>query len=211
MAGGGLFDRGQYQMGSLPSRHIMEKDQKAHGTLRLRSVAASATDTEAELKRLKRELELREAGKAAAVDVVPPRAVMDDVKAKAAAFADEDASDSSSSSSALEEGESDKEDDDDEEEELKRELAKIKEEREAAERAAAEAAGSNPLLNTAVRKRWDDDVIFRNQAKDEPRVEKRFINDTIRSECVFSLLSSVALPRMTTNESPGPSSSFHKA
>ena len=32
--------------------------------------------------------------------------------------------------------------------------------------------------------RWDDDVVFKNCAKgvDEARKEKRFINDTLRSE-----------------------------
>ncbi|CAI7853479.1 unnamed protein product [Closterium sp. NIES-54] len=37
---------------------------------------------------------------------------------------------------------------------------------------------SHALLCT----RWDDDVVFRNQAKDEQKPTKRFINDTIRSD-----------------------------
>ncbi len=46
---------------------------------------------------------------------------------------------------------------------------------------------SNPLLAptgaaAAVKRRWDDDVVFKNQAKDEKKLEKRFINDTIRSD-----------------------------
>ncbi|CDQ95513.1 unnamed protein product, partial [Oncorhynchus mykiss] len=60
----------------------------------------------------------------------------------------------------------------------------------------------NPLLNLAgqqqqqqqqivptpsafsVKRRWDDDVVFKNCAKgvDEARREKRFVNDTLRSE-----------------------------
>ncbi|KAI1903166.1 hypothetical protein AGOR_G00024410 [Albula goreensis] len=57
----------------------------------------------------------------------------------------------------------------------------------------------NPLLNLAgqpphqtaqsqasftVKRRWDDDVVFKNCAKgvDESRKEKRFVNDTLRSE-----------------------------
>ncbi|XP_076135061.1 protein CWC15 homolog [Alosa pseudoharengus] len=57
----------------------------------------------------------------------------------------------------------------------------------------------NPLLNLAgqqqqqpvpipasfqVKRRWDDDVVFKNCAKgvDEARKEKRFVNDTLRSE-----------------------------
>ncbi|KAB5521252.1 hypothetical protein DKX38_025571 [Salix brachista] len=42
----------------------------------------------------------------------------------------------------------------------------------------------NPLLNNAttfnVKRRWDDDVVFKNQARGESKTPKRFINDTIR-------------------------------
>lgn len=49
----------------------------------------------------------------------------------------------------------------------------------------------NPLLGGAaaaaggamgVKRRWDDDVVFRNQARNEPEVKKRFINDTTRND-----------------------------
>ena len=100
-------------------------------------------------------------------------------------------------------------DDDDEDDtaELLRELEKIKRERaeekerqerlqheeEEKEREAQVAAG-NPLLNMpdaslsapkdfSVKRRWDDDVVFKNQARgmdDKPK--KRFINDTLRSD-----------------------------
>ncbi|CAB5378795.1 Cwf15/Cwc15 cell cycle control protein [Rhizophagus irregularis] len=48
-----------------------------------------------------------------------------------------------------------------------------------------EALTGNPLLNKdfSVKRRWDDDVIFKNQARgvdDKPK--KRFINDTLRSD-----------------------------
>jgi protein CWC15 len=33
-----------------------------------------------------------------------------------------------------------------------------------------------------VKRRWDDDVVFKNQARDEPQPKKRFINDAIRSD-----------------------------
>ena len=33
-----------------------------------------------------------------------------------------------------------------------------------------------------IKRRWNDDVVFRNQARDEPEHKKRFINDTIRSD-----------------------------
>lgn len=30
--------------------------------------------------------------------------------------------------------------------------------------------------------RWDDDVVFKNQARGETKAPKRFINDTIRND-----------------------------
>ena len=33
-----------------------------------------------------------------------------------------------------------------------------------------------------VKRRWDDDVVFKNQARTEPKHAKRFINDTVRSD-----------------------------
>lgn len=48
--------------------------------------------------------------------------------------------------------------------------------------------GGNPLLTGKpsefkVKKRWDDDVVFKNCSREEPdRKEKPFINDTLRSE-----------------------------
>ena len=112
--------------------------------------------------------------------------------------ADVDASDDSD--------DSDSEDDDDDEAELLAELARIKKEREeeAARRAAEEAAAAevadrrevaagNPLLqdklavsdggnNFALKRRWDDDVVFKNQARNEPKQTRRFVNDTLRSD-----------------------------
>ncbi|KAI4818533.1 Cwf15/Cwc15 cell cycle control protein, partial [Aureobasidium sp. EXF-8845] len=94
---------------------------------------------------------------------------------------------------------SDDEDDDDDEAELMRELAKIKAERaEAAAREAAEQAAKeeeqqmrdiatgNPLLNKGaydVKRRWDDDVVFKNQARGtEDKRGKEFVNDLLRSD-----------------------------
>lgn len=95
---------------------------------------------------------------------------------------------------------------DDEEAELLAELERIKKERaeEAAKKTAQEAAeveeaeraelmGGNPLLagklsaagggaSFALKRRWDEDVVFRNQARGEPKQQRRFINDTIRSD-----------------------------
>ena len=103
-------------------------------------------------------------------------------------------------------------DDDDDEAALQAELAKIRAERaeakqlaEAIQAAQEEsqledaAAFGNPLLNSTtssaagnatttaitggrLKRRWNDDVVFRNQAKSEPAPKKRFINDTVRND-----------------------------
>ena len=64
-------------------------------------------------------------------------------------------------------------------------------ERDALEKAEALASG-NPLLDLkdasggddafVAKRRWDDDVVFKNQTRGEPRAKKRFVNDTIRSD-----------------------------
>lgn len=97
--------------------------------------------------------------------------------------------------------EDDSDDDEDETAELQRELEKIKRERaekreqEEREKAAEEEAArehdialGNPLLNPKsdfnVKRRWDDDVIFKNQARgtDEKGKKKEFVNDLLRSD-----------------------------
>ena len=113
-----------------------------------------------------------------------------------------DADSASDSGSGSDEESSEDEDSEDEQAELMRELAKIK--RERAEKAAAEAAEEarkeeeqkefdiargNPLLNPAdynVKRRWDDDVVFKNQARGTSEKEKgkgkEFVNDLLRSD-----------------------------
>ncbi|RPB24002.1 Cwf15/Cwc15 cell cycle control protein [Terfezia boudieri ATCC MYA-4762] len=94
----------------------------------------------------------------------------------------------------------DDDDSEDDEEILLRELEKIKKERadqrerQEREKAVAEEAKrevdiarGNPLLNSnafAVKRRWDDDVIFKNQARgtDERGIKKEFVNDLLRSD-----------------------------
>ncbi|KAG0051055.1 hypothetical protein BGZ83_004133 [Gryganskiella cystojenkinii] len=118
---------------------------------------------------------------------------------------DSDNSDSDKSGDDSDSDESDSDDDEDDTAELLRELEKIKRERaeekerqeriqhEEEEKAReAEVAAGNPLLpmpeaglpkDFSVKRRWDDDVIFKNQARgmdDKPK--KRFINDTLRSD-----------------------------
>lgn len=48
-------------------------------------------------------------------------------------------------------------------------------------------SSGNPLLaggdvSFSVKRRWDEDCVFKNQARGEPKQQKRFINDTIRSD-----------------------------
>eukprot|EP00587_Corethron_hystrix_P007278 CAMPEP_0113313240 /NCGR_PEP_ID=MMETSP0010_2-20120614/9740_1 /TAXON_ID=216773 ORGANISM="Corethron hystrix, Strain 308" /NCGR_SAMPLE_ID=MMETSP0010_2 /ASSEMBLY_ACC=CAM_ASM_000155 /LENGTH=256 /DNA_ID=CAMNT_0000169207 /DNA_START=117 /DNA_END=888 /DNA_ORIENTATION=- /assembly_acc=CAM_ASM_000155 len=98
----------------------------------------------------------------------------------------------------------DDDDDDDDEVALQAELLKIRREREesaarkAAEEAAEEAARmeeiavtGNPLLAGAggnvgksSKRRWNEDTVFRNQARDAPsgQHKKRFVNDTVRND-----------------------------
>ncbi|XP_021754607.1 spliceosome-associated protein CWC15 homolog, partial [Chenopodium quinoa] len=92
-------------------------------------------------------------------------------------------------------------DDEDETEALLAELEQIKKERakekmrkdrqqqeEELKNKEAELMRGNPLINVNapsnfnVKRRWDDDVVFKNQARGETKAIKRFINDTIRSD-----------------------------
>ncbi|CUS14228.1 unnamed protein product [Tuber aestivum] len=115
---------------------------------------------------------------------------------------DIDADSDGGSDSDSSEEDSDDEDEEDETAELLRELEKIKKERaeqrerEERERAAEEQekkefdiARGNPLLNPSatdfkLKRRWDDDVIFKNQARgtDDKNKRKEFVNDLLRSD-----------------------------
>ncbi|XWS27694.1 hypothetical protein CRYUN_Cryun25bG0003200 [Craigia yunnanensis] len=50
----------------------------------------------------------------------------------------------------------------------------------------AELLRGNPLINNptsfGVKRRWDDDVVFKNQVGGQTKAQKRFINDTIRND-----------------------------
>mmetsp|Transcript_6238 Transcript_6238/g.6517 ORF Transcript_6238/g.6517 Transcript_6238/m.6517 type:complete len:236 (+) Transcript_6238:50-757(+) len=122
---------------------------------------------------------------------------------------DYDERDDEFDSSSDEESDEDDDDDEDDELELQRELEKIKAERalaqakkEEEERAIEEALTKesalrgNPLLNLGgnsntdekLKRKWNDDVVFRNQTRTEPEQKKRFVNDTIRSDFHRSFL-----------------------
>ncbi|KAL0306227.1 UNVERIFIED_CONTAM: protein CWC15A, partial [Sesamum radiatum] len=93
----------------------------------------------------------------------------------------------------------DDDDDEDDEEALLAELERLRKEkaeqkeREEREKQEEELKAKeeqllrgNPLLNNpasfSVKRRWDDDVVFKNQARGETKTPKRFINDTIRND-----------------------------
>ncbi|XP_021287942.1 protein CWC15 homolog A [Herrania umbratica] len=93
----------------------------------------------------------------------------------------------------------DEDDDEDDEEALLAELERIKKEKaeeklrkekleqeEQLKAKEAELLRGNPLLNNptsfGVKRRWDDDVVFKNQARGETKTQKRFINDTVRND-----------------------------
>eukprot|EP00916_Digyalum_oweni_P014096 GHVL01023102.1.p1 GENE.GHVL01023102.1~~GHVL01023102.1.p1 ORF type:complete len:194 (+),score=39.28 GHVL01023102.1:73-654(+) len=93
---------------------------------------------------------------------------------------DEDESDEEDTAALLRELENIKR----EQEEELRKKADTEKEKESAQR-RAEILVSNPLLNQSdiiLKRRWDDDIVFRNQSKTLIKPQKRFINDTVRSD-----------------------------
>ena len=105
--------------------------------------------------------------------------------------------DQSDAESEVEDSEDDSDESDFSEDELKKELEKIKAERaenerilrekeEKAELKKEEAIRGNPLLDISpgfsLKRKWTEEVIFRNQSRDEPKEKIRFVNDTVRSD-----------------------------
>jgi protein CWC15 len=85
------------------------------------------------------------------------------------------------------------------EEELRKEIEKIKAERAEKDKVAREQEEEenrqkikeqmlkgNPLLDVApgfaLKKKWTEETVFRNQCRDEPKEKPRFVNDTVRSD-----------------------------
>ena len=61
---------------------------------------------------------------------------------------------------------------------------------------AEELVGGNPLLHLSggggsgdggadfgMKRAWHEDTVFKHQSRSEPPAKKRFINDTVRSDC----------------------------
>ncbi|KAG6405234.1 hypothetical protein SASPL_132820 [Salvia splendens] len=189
-----------------PSQKYSSRDIAAHTTLKPRK---EGQDTQEEVQRrnLRDELEdrerrhfsskedrdhrkgnhlLLEGSRREVEDRIIPRSI------------DADDADVNAQSDDSDEDDDDDDDDDDEEalllelERLRREKAEQRE-REEREKQDEELKAKeeqllrgNPLLNNptsfSVKRRWDDDVVFKNQTRGETKTPKRFINDTIRSD-----------------------------
>ena len=127
------------------------------------------------LERLKRELQNRE--EKPALPEEPSNKLSSSLGNLPEEFDDEDQEDSDTSS----ENEKQSFEEEEENTKLKKELERIKSEKR--QRLDIDVA-VNPLLETetSINRRWDDDKIFRNQAKREaPKVENQIVNDTLRS------------------------------
>ena len=171
-----------------PTFQYSSKDLKSHSKLKLRSFGQDAPE-EVRQRDLRAELSLLEAKARGDEPVRVP--AQDEIRV------DETVDDDKISVSSQEPID----DDEDDTEALLLELEKIKKEREAERRRREEmeqlertqnAISGNPLLSMggnaaqpafSVRRRWDDDVVFKNQASGvDDKPQKRFINDTTRSD-----------------------------
>ncbi|CAL0313740.1 unnamed protein product [Lupinus luteus] len=192
-----------------PSQKYSSRDIASHTTLKPRK---EGQDTNEELKKrnLRDELEDRERkhfstknksysddrdyGKGSHLLLEGPRRDFEDRIVPR----NVDADDSDIEVKSDDESDDDDDDEDDTEallaelEQIKKERAeeKLRKERQEQEEELkvkeAELLKGNPLLNNPtsfnVKRRWDDDVVFKNQARGENKVAKRFINDTIRND-----------------------------
>lgn len=190
--------RGEKDLSAI-SRQYSSRDLPGHTKLKYREQGQGTTE-ELRSRDFRKELDDREkeikvpSGRRQAIEPVSKRTKVDQVPA-----ASLDADD------PLEGDSSDSDDSDDDTAALLAELNKIKKER-AIEQAKKDAEkkqeeerirmenilSGNPLLNYSatsqknelkVKRRWDDDVVFKNCARSEPEKKSNtFINDSLRSE-----------------------------
>ncbi|ODA82570.1 hypothetical protein RJ55_01077 [Drechmeria coniospora] len=134
---------------------------------------------------------------------LPPGAYGDDeedLSAKRRRILEETREMDADDSSDEEEDSDDDSDDDDDDAELQRELERVRREREEKRKREEEErakedeearekhiAYGNPLLNKqdfTMKRRWDDDVVFKNQARgtEDRGKKKEFVNDLLRSD-----------------------------
>lgn len=199
--GGSTFDIKNYVTGGLPSRHIHKEDLPSHAFLKFRQ-PTQGTKEEIETRDLETELRLKEKAHFEKTDAVPNNygaiinskeeellKLTNGIKSKDGKVDFSQFDDSDDEVSSDDESDSEEEDD---EAELLRELAKIKEEREEERKrkedqeirleAKLKQVESNSDNNNKLKRRWNEDIVFRNQSRDEPKKKTRFINDTIRND-----------------------------
>eukprot|EP00871_Galdieria_phlegrea_P005058 jgi/Galph1/5553/GphlegSOOS_G4154.1 len=186
---------------NVPSAKVSSRDMPGHLTLKSRAVGQGAKE-ELETRDLKRELlekEEKHWKKLKTEHKTAEETVQDENDVDADVWLDDDVSEETSEP---QEENSSVASEDDEEQELLRELERIKKEREEEKRRKEQeeqqqreeaeinkVMRSNPLLNFGeqrpsfqVKRRWDDDVVFRRQNQQVVNTEPRFINDTVRND-----------------------------
>ncbi|KAL5713020.1 hypothetical protein ACHQM5_015137 [Ranunculus cassubicifolius] len=192
-----------------PSQKYSSRDMAAHTTLKPRKEGQDTQD-EIQKRNLREELEDRERRHFSSREdrdrrrgssgsgLLQLEGAKRDIEERARAPRNIDADDSDGDVKNDDDDDDDDDDEDDTEallaelERIKKERAEEKMRKERLEKAEelkvkeAELVRGNPLLNSAtsfnVKRRWDDDVVFKNQTRGETKQVKRFINDTIRSD-----------------------------
>ncbi|XP_069698481.1 protein CWC15 homolog isoform X1 [Periplaneta americana] len=192
--------RGEKDLSAI-SRQYSSRDLPSHNKLKYRE-HGQGTSEELRSRDFRKELEEREKEKSGARERRVPDAVSHSKRPKL----DQVPAASLDADDPLDEDDSDDPDSDDDTAQLLAELQRIKKER-AMEQAKRETEkrqeeerirmenilSGNPLLNYAsqvqkgdlkVKRRWDDDVVFKNCARSEPdkKKDQHFINDSLRSE-----------------------------
>eukprot|EP00418_Pyrodinium_bahamense_P065808 CAMPEP_0179086588 /NCGR_PEP_ID=MMETSP0796-20121207/39288_1 /TAXON_ID=73915 /ORGANISM="Pyrodinium bahamense, Strain pbaha01" /LENGTH=227 /DNA_ID=CAMNT_0020784065 /DNA_START=83 /DNA_END=766 /DNA_ORIENTATION=- len=180
---------------------VANRDAAGMLTLKTRKTGQGMPEERGSRKEIREELERREKKARDERDGKEVRDETNDLRRGPAAIEDnpfpEDADDAAPPSDS-EKSEQQDDDDDEDTEELMRELAKIKKERQAEEEAQQELKKKqderlrrdeimkgNPLLHTgdfSLKRKWDDDTVFKNQARLAPKEKQRFINDAVRSD-----------------------------
>lgn len=192
-----ISNRDAAKMTKLKTREVGQSGVEERASKRQYREELEVKEKEAKLEREGKKVEKKDTK----LDELPGR--LEDLRRKDAEENPfpEDADDDLNQESDKESGDDDDDDEDEEEtEELMRELAKIKKERQEEEdRLKAQQAKQddrskreevfkgNPLLATAsgdlsLKRKWDDDTIFKNQARTAPVPKQRYINDAVRSD-----------------------------
>eukprot|EP00941_MAST-03F_sp_MAST-3F-sp1_P005899 g5899.t1 len=213
MGASGILSEGGYRLDGPRSKIVSALDMPAHLTLKERKPGQGASG-EIPKEDLKRKLLEREKSKVDEANELKSfrgrseynsnrarkrqRLLTDGKKSEQLSkLAEKEVAADSSSDS--EDDDSDEDSSEDDELALLQELEKIKKERaEKMKKEKEEIIGGNPLLDPSelhsgqsaiVSRRWDDDVVFKNQAKKEKKTERRFVNDTIRNDFHRKFLS----------------------